>query len=536
MLKYTQEWEKTVTRQARWVDFENDYKTMDLDYMESVMWAFKQLWDKGLIYQSNRVLPYSWGAETPLSNHEIRLDDATRPRQDPAITVAFQLDDPSGLPGDAGSPAKILAWTTTPWTLPSNLALAVGPDLDYAVMARRPTARAIVLGEAVVEKYAKQLENATHVGTVTGDDPHRSHLHAAVPVLRRHGRGRPDQGAPRHRAGLPDPRPATSSTPPRERAWSTWPRASVRTTSVSSARPASAWWCPVDDSGRFTDDVPEWAGENVLEANSGIIKHLRETGQLVRHDSYTHNYPHCWRTDTPIIYKAMPSLVREGHRHPRPTARDQPGDQLGPRPHPAMAVSASGWPAPATGRSAATGSGVRRSRCGSATTPSIRALTCTAASTNSSVTSASGPTNLHRPYIDELVRPNPDDPTGRSMMVRVPEVLDCWFESGSMPFAQVHYPFENKEWFDEHFPADFIVEYINQSRGWFYTLHVLATALFDRPALPERRSATASCSPTTAPSSPRSSATTPSRRADLREPGLRCPAVVLHVHQHRAGR
>jgi len=167
VLKYTQEWEKTVTRQARWVDFENDYKTMDLDYMESVMWAFKQLWDKGLIYQSNRVLPYSWGAETPLSNHEIRLDDATRPRQDPAITVAFELDDASGLPGDPSTPAKILAWTTTPWTLPSNLALAVGPELDYAVMADADGSR-YVLGHAVLDKYDRQLENAELVGTVEG--------------------------------------------------------------------------------------------------------------------------------------------------------------------------------------------------------------------------------------------------------------------------------------------------------------------------------------------------------------------------------
>ncbi|NNE72058.1 MAG: class I tRNA ligase family protein, partial [Acidimicrobiales bacterium] len=164
VLEYTDVWQDTVTRQARWVDFENDYKTMDIDYMESVMWAFKQLWDKGLIYQDHKVMPYSWGAETPLSNFEIRLDDATRPRQDPAITVAFDLTPTDGDPG----PMRILAWTTTPWTLPSNLALAVGPDIDYAVMELDGTF--YVLGEAVAGGYEKQLEGATHHATIAGAD------------------------------------------------------------------------------------------------------------------------------------------------------------------------------------------------------------------------------------------------------------------------------------------------------------------------------------------------------------------------------
>ena len=243
VLKYTEEWRKTVTRQARWVDFDNDYKTMDRDYMESVMWAFKQLWDKGLIYQSNRVLPYSWGAETPLSNHEIRLDDATRPRQDPAITVAFELDDPAGLPGsaEAGGTVSILAWTTTPWTLPSNLALSVGPELQYAVMRDADGSR-YVLSEDAVESYERQLREAVHIGTISGSElvgrtyvplfdffADMAEVDPKYPIM---GRTGPSWCLP-----------ATSSTPPKAPGSCTWRPASARTTSGWRPRRVSAPWC-----------------------------------------------------------------------------------------------------------------------------------------------------------------------------------------------------------------------------------------------------------------------------------------------------
>src|SRR5262245_46418696 len=162
VMKYTAEWERYVTRQARWVDFKHDYKTMDLSYMESVLWAFKRLWEKGLVYESYRVLPYSWAAETPLSNFETRLDNAYRERQDPAITVRFELEP---APGDPG-PLELLAWTTTPWTLPSNLALAVGPDVDYAVFERQ--GRRTVLGAAAAAKYERELAGAERVAIVKG--------------------------------------------------------------------------------------------------------------------------------------------------------------------------------------------------------------------------------------------------------------------------------------------------------------------------------------------------------------------------------
>jgi isoleucyl-tRNA synthetase len=466
VLRYTHEWEHYVTRQARWVDFSNDYKTMDLTYMESVMWALKQLSEKGLLYEGYRVLPYCWECETPLSNFETRQDDAYRDRQDPALTVAFELDPVEGSEGSEGQPPTFVwVWTTTPWTLPSNLALAVGPDMDYAVF-ERDGAR-IVIGAATVAAYETQLEGAVPVGVIKGAElvgrtyrPLFGYFGDTANAFRvlsgdfvnteegtgvvhmAPGFGEDDQRAC-EAAGIPV-------------------------------------LCPVDDRGRFTAEVSDYEGLQVFEANLPIIRDLREAGRVVRHDSYVHSYPHCWRTDTPLIYKAVSSwFVRVTAIRDRMVELNQ---QIT-------------W-VPAHVRDGAFGKWLENARDWSISRnrfwgspipvwksddPEYPRIDVYGSLDELERDFGTRPADLHRPAIDELVRPNPDDPTGRSRMRRVTDVLDCWFESGSMPYAQVHYPFEAKEWFEHHFPADFIVEYIGQTRGWFYTLHVLATALFDRP-------------------------------------------------------
>ncbi|HEV7887543.1 MAG TPA: isoleucine--tRNA ligase, partial [Acidimicrobiales bacterium] len=450
------EWDDYVTRQARWVDMADDYKTMDLSYMESVMWAQKQLYDKGLLYESYRVLPYCWECETPLSNFETRQDDAYRERQDPAVTVLFQLE----------TGEKVLVWTTTPWTLPSNLALAVGPDIEYSVYEESGVR--YIVGAATAAKYEKELASASAVGSVLGRElVGRSYTplfgyFAEVPNAFRVLEG--DFVSTEDGTGVVHMAPGFGEDDQR----------------VCEAN-GIPLVVPVDSQGRFTADVPDFAGLQVFDANAPIIKALKEKGAIVRHDSYLHSYPHCWRTDTPLIYKAVSSwFVRVTAIKERMLELNQ---EIGWVPEHVRDGAFGKWLESARdwsiSRNRFWGSPIPVWKSDNPDYPRIDVY-----GSLDELERDFGVrlTDLHRPAVDELTRPNPDDPTGQSTMRRIEDVLDCWFESGSMPFAQVHYPFESKEWFEGHFPADFICEYVGQTRGWFYTLHVLSTALFDRPA------------------------------------------------------
>ena len=450
VLRYAEEWERIVTRLGRWVDFGDGYQTMERSYMESVMWAFSRLHDLGLVYEGHKVVPYCTRCQTPLSNFEARLDDAYRPRRDLSCVVKFRLADDRS--------ASLLAWTTTPWTLPSNVALAVNPTLEYVEFAIG--AERVWIAADAAERFpqltvpGRRAKGCDLVGSRYAPPfTYFSSTPGAFVVLSA------DFVSGAEGTGIVHLAPAFGEDD----------EALCREAGIAGPQ-------PVREDGTFARDVADFAGASVLEVSPAIVAWLAQHNLLFEQSEHLHDYPHCWRCDRPLIYRAVRSwFVRVAALKERLLAHNQPINWV---PGHIRDGRFGQW------LSSARDWAISRNRFWGSPIPVWRCDRCASRVVIGSVHDLETRTgravpDLHRPYIDDVTFPC--DRCGAAM-VRVPEVLDCWFESGAMPFAQLHYPFEQQSAFAATFPADFIVEYVAQTRGWFYTLHVLAAALFDEPA------------------------------------------------------
>lgn len=452
VLRYTREWRQIVTRMGRWVDFDNDYKTMDPPYMESIWWVFKSLWDKDLIYEGSKILPYCPRCATPLSNFE--TNQGYEEVQDPAITIRFAVE---------GQPRTyILAWTTTPWTLPSNLALAVGPKILYVRI--RDGEDTYYLAKDRFAVYYKKPDLVRILEEMEGSRLVGLRYEPLFPYFSEQRKAGAFRVCPADFVSTEDGTGIVHIAPG-------FGEDDYR---LGQAEGLSAV-CPVDEEGRFTAAVPDYAGREVKEADGDIMRRLKEEGKLVHRSTIQHSYPHCWRCDKPLIYKAISTwFVRvEKIRERIMTANQQTAwvpDHLRDGRFGKWLEGARDW-------------AISRNRYWGAPLPIWRnqegEIVCAGSVVELEKLSGKKVDDLHKHFVDKIEIPSSQ---GGAPLKRIPEVLDCWFESGSMPYAQSHYPFENKQRFEEHFPADFIAEGLDQTRGWFYTLMVLSTALFDKPA------------------------------------------------------
>ncbi len=463
VLAYVAEWQRTVTRMGRWVDFDDDYKTMDPDFMESVWWVFKRLWDKGRVYKSYRIMPYSWKLGTPLSNFEANLN--YKDVQDPAITVRFQITRGaerllSAAPKDAitdNEPVWLLAWTTTPWTLPSNLALAVAPNVEYVLGRFTPGSPLCVLAAARVAHYSTSFSELARFDgaelTTLAYEPLFPYFaeHANSFVVLADAFVTTEDGT-----GIVHLAPAYGEDDFRV----------CRGAGIELVD-------PLDTEARFTARVPDFVGQQCKDADKAIIKKLKEDGHLVLHSTLVHSYPFCYRTETPLVYRAIDAwYVRVADIRADLAAQNSTvtwiPQAVGENRFGNWLKDANDW-------------NISRNRFWGSCMPlwinerDPADRICVGSIAELEALSGVRVTDLHKHVVDQVVIQK-DGKTYR----RTPEVLDCWFESGSMPYAQQHYPFENEDRFESFFPAHFIAEGLDQTRGWFYTLLVLGTSLFDR--------------------------------------------------------
>ncbi len=454
---YVNEWRRTVTRMGRWVDFDNDYKTMDPSFMETIWWVFRQLWDQGRIYRSHRIMPYSWKLTTPLSNFEAGSN--YKDVQDPAITVRVRLltSDPE-LPNDVA--AYALLWTTTPWTLPSNLAVCAGPDIEYVAVRDVTAGEIYILAAARLSAVYKNEDQYEILKTYRGSDLYGWQYEPLLPYFAEAEDAFRILNDPfvttEDGTGLVHMAPAYGEDDFRI----------CRDAGISLVD-------PLDADCRFTGSVPDFEGQFVKDADKGIIQKLKAEGRLVHQSTIVHSYPFCERTETPLIYRAIDAWyvrvedMREQLVENNDAIQWVPG-YVGDRRFGNWLKEAKDW-------------NISRNRYWGSCIPlwinvdDPEDIICVGSIDELEALSGTRVDDLHKHIVDkvEITR---DGKTYR----RTPEVLDCWFESGAMPLAQQHYPFERGDELDDFFPADFIAEGLDQTRGWFYTLLVLSTALFGK--------------------------------------------------------
>ena len=449
--RYVAEWRSTITRLGRWVDFDDDYKTMDPWYMESVWWVFKQLWDKGLVYKGFKVMPISTALGTPLANFEVSQN--YRDVQDPAVTVLFKIKDQE---------RYLAAWTTTPWTLPSNLAVCVGDEIDYVLVRDESTAKNIYFAEELLTHYGdfeilERVKGSDLVGLQYEPlfDYFTDQQTKGGFVVVSDDYVTTDGGT-----GLVHQAPAFGEDDYR----------------VLNENDIDAFVCPVGLDGRFDESVTDFSGMHVKEADKAIIEFLKQRGSLYRQEVIQHSYPFCPRSDTPLIYIAIPAwYVRTSSIVDKLVSAN---DQIHWVPEHIKEGRFGNW------LKGEVDWGVSRNRVWGTPIPiwindETGKAICIGSKEELKEYSGVEVSDFHREHVDPLTF----DIEGESGTYRrIEEVLDCWFESGSMPYAQLHYPFENHDVFKSGFPAEFIAEGLDQTRGWFYTLTVLAAAIFDKPA------------------------------------------------------
>lgn len=464
VMRYSSEWESIVKRMGRWIDFDNGYKTMDPSFMESVWWVFKRLFDLGLVYKGFKVMPYSTACATPLSNFESGQN--YKEVSDPSVIVSFPILN-EGKPTDK----HLLAWTTTPWTLPSNLALCCNADLDYVEVEEAKTKAVYICLKSRLEFVFKKNYQATHkiIRELKGSELKGLEY---VPLFE-YFKSFQESGA--FRVLTDNYVSAESGTGIVHQA----PYFGEDDNRVCLANKIivkdGQTVCPIDAKGRFTEPVVDFLGQYIKDADKNIIKNLKQRGRLYKEATVNHNYPFCWRSDTPLIYRAVPSwFIRVEQLRERLLERNSTTywvpDYVKDKRFANWLKDARDW---AVSRNRYWGSPIPIW-----TSDDQQEIVCIGSINELAELSGVKVDDLHREVVDKITIPSK---MNKGVLKRVPEVFDCWFESGSMPYAQQHYPFENQATFEQSFPADFIAEGIDQTRGWFYTLLVISTALFDKP-------------------------------------------------------